>query len=68
MKTEKLTKYVRESYIKARFSLGHYTIKKLCTEGSLTPKRISERIVLYPIDEIEQLEAKIQGSQPVLKE
>jgi hypothetical protein len=62
------TQYVRESYIEARLSLGRHTIKKLCAEGSLTPKRISERIVLYPMDEVAKLEDKIRSAQPVFKE
>jgi hypothetical protein len=57
------TKYVDERYIRDMLSIGERVVHDLTDKGFLTPLRISERIVRYPLEEVNSLESRLRASQ-----
>lgn len=59
----KNTKYVDERFIRDMLSVGERVVQDLTTKGFLTPLRISERIVRYPLEEVNSLESRLRAAQ-----
>jgi hypothetical protein len=57
------TKYVPENYVQDFFSVGEEAVRGLVEKGFLTPLRISERIVRYPVEEVNSLESRLRAAQ-----
>lgn len=57
------TKYVDERFIRDMLSVGERVVHDLTAKGYLTPLRISERIVRYPLEEVNSLESRLRAKQ-----